>query len=150
MIVMILAMDEANVIGLNHRMPWHVPVDLKLFKEATMYHHVLMGRITYENLGVVLEGRKMHIASRQVQEGYVNDIESFISQFRDETLFVAGGGQIYEKCYPLCDELWISHIHGVHEGDTYFKLPYQDDFECIYEKEYDAFIFRKWKRIKKD
>jgi dihydrofolate reductase len=150
MIIMIFAMDDAGVIGKNQVMPWHIPEDLHLFKNATMHHHVLMGRITYENLPVPLKGRIMHIASNQAKEGYINDIEAFISQFKEETLFVAGGGQIYQKCYPLCDELWISHVHGVHEGDTYFNLPYQQDFECIEEVEYNQFTFRKWRRIKKD
>ena len=146
MIIMILAMDEDNVIGLNHRMPWHIPGDLKLFKQCTLHHHVLMGRVTYDNLGKTLPDRIMHIASHQKGEAYVSDIDKFIQQFKHEILFVAGGGQIYEKCYPLCDELWISHVKGVHQGDTYFKLPYQNDFICYEEVEYPQFIFRKWKR----
>ena len=146
MIIMILAMDEANVIGLNHRMPWHIPQDLQLFKQCTLHHHVLMGRVTYENLGVELPGRIMHVASTQQNKGYVNDIPAFLKSFEQDTLFVAGGGQIYTKCYPMCDEIWISHIKGVHQGDTYFELPYQNDFICYEEVEYSQFTFRKWKR----
>lgn len=146
MIIMIFAMDEANAIGIDHHMPWHVPQDLQLFKKATMHQHVLMGRITYDHLPVPLKGRIMHIASRSSKEGYISDIPSFLKQFDHDILFVAGGGQIYEICYPYCDELWISHIKGIHQGDTYFTLPYQKDFICIEEVVYEQFIFRKWKR----
>lgn len=144
MIIMILAMDEHQLIGKNHKMPWYLPQDLQLFKKATLHQHVLMGRITYENLPKPLLDRHMHIASHK--EGYINDIASFVQSFHNKTLFVAGGAQIYQACYPYADELWISHVKGIYDGDTYFTLPYTKDFYCIEEIEYEQFVFRKWKR----
>lgn len=146
MIIAIVAMDQNHAIGRNHVMPWHIKEELQLFKANTMGHHLLMGRVTYENLPGPLPGRILHIASRQKKEGYIQDIDAFLQTFQEKRLFIAGGAEIYERSYPYCNELWISHIKAEYDADTYFTLPFEKDFECYETVEYEAFVFCKWRR----
>ena len=61
---LIVALDELNGIGLNNRVPWHIPADLKRFKALTMGHHLIVGRKTFESIGRALPGRTMIIVAR--------------------------------------------------------------------------------------
>jgi len=126
-ISLIVAMASNRVIGLNNQMPWHLSADLKRFKQITMGHPIIMGRLTFEAIGRPLPGRTNIIVSRNPaykKEGcvVVDSVEAALSygcRLADE-VFVVGGSTLYEATLPLADILYITQIKQAFEGDTFF------------------------------
>lgn len=128
MISLLVAMDRNNVIGFENDMPWHLPNDLKYFKEKTTGHTIIMGRKTYDSIGRPLPNRKNVILTRQTTE-FPNDVEVIHSieeiyewqkSHPNEELFVIGGGDIFKQVLPFADRLYITKIDEAFEGDTFF------------------------------
>lgn len=128
MISLLLAMDKNHVIGYQNDMPWHLPKDLKFFRETTTGHTVIMGRKTYESIGKPLPNRKNIVLTRSetnFPEGVevMNDIEAIYelnAQQPDEEIFIIGGGKIYEQVMPHADRMYITEIDAAFDGDTFF------------------------------
>jgi dihydrofolate reductase len=126
-ISLIVAMASNRAIGLNSQMPWHLSADLKRFKQITMGHPIIMGRLTFEAIGRPLPGRTNIIVSRNPsyqQEGcvVVASIEAAINYgcgLADE-VFVIGGATLYEATLPLAASLYITQIKQDFDGDTFF------------------------------
>ena len=128
MISMIVAMDEANGIGLNNRLPWHLSADLIRFRTLTMGHHILMGRKTYESIGRPLDGREMIVLSRQadfhpagcrVARSLSDALE--LANSRGETeVFVIGGGEIFSQAAALADRIYLTRVHTIAGCDVFF------------------------------
>ena len=127
----IVAASENNVIGKDNDLIWHLPADMKFFKETTSGHHVLMGRKNYESIPEKwrpLPNRENIIVTRQKRENsdhvhYVNSIREGIQIARDrgeEELFIIGGGEIYRQTMDLADKIYLTRIHHTFEGDTFF------------------------------
>ena len=126
-ISLIVAMASNRVIGLNNQMPWHLSADLKRFKQITMGHPIIMGRKTFEAIGKPLPGRTNIIVSRNSsyqQEGcvVVDSIEAAINHGcrLDDEVFVIGGATLYEATLPIADNLYITQINQMFDGDTFF------------------------------
>lgn len=129
---LVCAMAKDRVIGHQGAMPWHLPRDLKHFKEVTLGHPVLMGRKTYdsiiESLGKPLPGRLNVVISRgqpRVEDGVVcyQSLDQAIEALADrgETVIdVIGGGEIYKAMLSLADRLYLTLIDAKVEGDTWF------------------------------
>ena len=126
-ISLIVAMASNRVIGLNNQMPWHLSADLKRFKQITMGHPIIMGRLTFEAIGRPLPGRTNIIVSRNPaykKEGcvVVDSVEAALSygcRLADE-VFVVGGSTLYAATLPLADTLYITQINQDFDGNTYF------------------------------
>lgn len=125
----IVAASENNVIGKENGLPWHIPEDLKFFKEKTKGHAVIMGRKTYESVGKPLPKRLNVIVTRQKDyqvEGavVVPSIEEAIDYCRHvtdkwgEEVFIVGGGEIYRQSMPMTNIIYLTRIHENIEGDT--------------------------------
>ncbi len=136
--IAIAAMASNRVIGRDGKLPWHLPEDLKFFKQTTLGHRVLMGRKTFdsiiERLGKPLPGRLNIVLSRTMaareDAQVIRDIAELpvpSSQF-PTTTFLIGGAQLYERFLPECDELLLTCLSAPHEGDAYFP-PFEDMFE---------------------
>lgn len=125
-IALIVAHAKDGVIGLNGKMPWHIPEDLKHFKEVTMGHPVIMGRKTYESIGRLLPGRKNIIITHRHDYKVsgaivVNSLNEGIKEAGDvPKIFVIGGAQIYQLALPYADEIWVTKIEAEIDGDTFF------------------------------
>ncbi|QDF76377.1 MULTISPECIES: type 3 dihydrofolate reductase [Shewanella] len=130
-IAMIAAMANNRVIGKDNQMPWHLPEDLRHFKQMTLGKPVVMGRKTFESIGRPLPGRHNIVVSRQadlVIEG-VTCVSSF-EQAKEvvkgcDELVVIGGGQLYAELLPQADILYLTEINLDVAGDTHF--PEWDD-----------------------
>jgi dihydrofolate reductase len=126
-ITLIVAMTTNRVIGLNNRMPWHLPADLKRFRKITMGYPILMGRKTFESIGKPLPGRTNIIISKNPdyrQAGCLvfNDIPTAIHagcRFAEE-IFVIGGSDLYQATLPLAGTLYLTEINKDFPGDTFF------------------------------
>ncbi|PLR98897.1 dihydrofolate reductase [Bacillus sp. T33-2] len=160
MISFIVAMDKNLVIGKENQLPWHLPADLKFFKQVTMGHPIVMGRKTHESIGRPLPGRENIVITRDkdyVAEGctVIHSVEEItrLDEKKDDEIFVIGGAEIFKLTLPVADRMYITLIEAEFEGDTYFpeinknewklvtkekgpkddKNPY-DYYFCIYER----------------
>lgn len=127
-ISMIVAMTPELVIGNNGHLPWHIGSDLKRFKRITSGHHVLMGRVNYEDIGRPLPNRTNLILTRDTEykvDGCttVNSIDEAIKIAEDagETeLFVIGGASVYRAAMAYADKLYLTIVCAKVEGTVKF------------------------------
>ena len=128
MLSIIVAVAKNNVIGKDNQLIWHLPEDLKRFKEITSGHTIIMGRKTFESLGRVLPNRK-HIILCNDADLNINDknvtivddinrLGEYIS--KEEENFIIGGATIYKLMLPKVDKLYITKINQEFDGDVYF------------------------------
>jgi dihydrofolate reductase len=144
-IVIVAALGkETRAIGKDNGLLWHVPADLKRFKELTHGHPIIMGRKTFESileiLGKPLPGRTNIVITRDtdyVHEGttVVHSLEDALSaaQAEDpEEIHIGGGAQIYEQVLPQVARLHLTFFHDEQVGDTHFPA-FTDQFEMVTE-----------------
>lgn len=128
-LTMIAARARNGVIGLNNRMPWHIPEDLKHFREQTMGHVVVLGRKTWESIGRPLPGRRMVVISRQtlkLPDGVVqvSSLDAAMALYaHEENIFIMGGAQIYAQCWPIANRLLLTEIELSPDGDAWLDAP---------------------------
>lgn len=128
-LTLIAARARNGVIGHNNQLPWHLPEDLRHFRQQTTGHVVLMGRKTWESIGRVLPGRRMVVISRQplaLPEGAsrAGSLEEAIARHADEAeLFVIGGAQIYALAWPLADRIIMTEVDLEPVGDAFLPAP---------------------------
>lgn len=126
MISLIVAMTENRVIGRDGDMPWRLSADLKRFKRITMGHHLIMGRKTYESIGRPLPGRTTIVISRSAayDDPQIKVARSLDEAFRlasnDDEVFITGGAQIYSLGLAHVDRIYLTQIHCLLDGDTFF------------------------------
>lgn len=155
-LILIAAHDPNLVIGNDGTLPWHYSEDLKFFKKTTMGAAVLMGRGVFEELEKKpLPGRDNVVLSRSASYDNVpafSSIDDALSYLGDhEKVFVIGGGEVYRQMMSMADELVITEIHDVYDGDTFFP-EYRDHigttWEEIWREDHSSFSFVKYGRIK--
>ena len=115
-----------RIIGADGTLPWHLPEDLRQFKERTMGSTVVMGRVTWESLPPrfrPLPGRRNVVVTRQAAydapgADVVSSLEEALKSAGDEDVWVAGGASIYEQALPFADRVVRTRVHVQAEGDT--------------------------------
>ena len=133
-------MAENRTIGRDGALPWHLPRDMRRFKEITMGHAVIMGRKTYESMGKPLPGRRNLVLTRR-HDYERTGIEVFptldaalAAASGDLEVFVAGGEQIYRLALPLADRIYLTIVHHAFDGDAVFP-----EFEaCDWQRDEDV------------
>lgn len=126
MISLIVAASTNNVIGADGDLPWRLPDDLRRFKRLTMGKPIVMGRRTWESLGRPLPGRRNIVLTRQA--GFTADgcdsvasPAAALSAAGDaEEIMIIGGSQVYELFLPKATRLYLTRVHAVVDGDTFF------------------------------
>ena len=130
----IAAMSLNRVIGKDGKIPWHIPEDFKWFKNATAGQAVLMGRKTYESLGRPLPNRRNLVVTRRADLGEGVEIVRDLGAFRPEDypcdIWVTGGEEIYRQMLDKCEDIYLSIIPRIVEGDTFFP-EFEDKFELV-------------------
>lgn len=125
---LLVAADEENVIGKDNKLPWHLPNDLKYFKNLTWGMPILMGRKTFESIGKPLPGRQSIVITRNhdwQHDGVevVHSVEDAIQKAKDKDIkevFVIGGAEIFNTSLDKADRIYLTRIHHSFEGDVYF------------------------------
>lgn len=145
-ISIIVAFSKDGGIGLKGRIPWNLSTDLKLFKQTTMGHHLVVGRKTWEAIGAPLPGRTMVVVSRQA--GYqaqgcevAGSLETALSlaRSRGETeCFIGGGAQIYAQALPGTDRIYLTRVQAAVEADTYFPEFDAAAWQIVESRDYHA------------
>ena len=127
MINVIVAKASNNVIGAKNELIWHLPNDLKHFKNLTSGHPIIMGRKTFESLGRPLPNRTNIVITRDKNWQAENiekefSLEKAIESAKkiNEDIYIIGGGNIYKQAMEFADVLYITEVHHEFEGDTYF------------------------------
>lgn len=127
----IAAMSLNRAIGLEGKIPWHLPEDFKWFKRVTTGNVVLMGRKTYESLGRPLPNRTNVVLTRGAEllgVTTVGSLEQFDPGSFPSDVFVIGGAEIYAQLLPWCSELYLSIVKCEVQGDAFFP-PFEELFE---------------------
>lgn len=130
----IAAIGENGELGKNNDLLWHLPGDMKFFKETTMGKYVVMGRRTFESLPSSLPGRTMIVISSKKLDNYYDvicysDPLDVLDSFQNEDLFVIGGGSIYEQFLPFTNVMYLTEVMAHdYEADTYFPKIITNDW----------------------
>ena len=161
-ISLIVAANELDVIGRGGTLPWHVPEDLKRFRELTEGHVVVAGRRTHESiverLGRPLPGRTTVVVSRgmsSTDESVIVVDGVFDAMMTARTLeakgggnevFVIGGAQLYGSTVNLVDRIYLTRIHNKVHGDTMMPAGWLDGFTRVSVDEREGFAFLTYER----
>ena len=134
-ITLVVAASDNNVIGKDNQLLWHLPKDMRFFKNTTWGLPILMGRKTFESLGnKVLPGRLNLILSNQKNiktngatlVHSLQDAVNLAAKQDYKQLMVIGGGQIYELALPLAHTIMLTRVHTTIEGDAFFPTLNED------------------------
>lgn len=139
-ISLIAAASINRAIGIDGGLPWHLPADLRYFRDKTMGHHILMGRKTWEAFPRPLPGRTSIVLGnlqQRLPEGVfsVQSLEEGLSlaRSRDEKeLMVIGGGQVYDAAIGLAHCIYLTHVlTRIREASTFFPVVSALEWEII-------------------
>jgi dihydrofolate reductase len=130
LISLLVAADEANVIGKDNTLPWHLPNDLKYFKNKTWGMPIVMGRKTFESIGKPLQGRTNIVLTRNrdwKSDGVtvvhtMEGAETIANESAVKELFIIGGAEIFNSIFNRADRIYITRIHHTFEGDVFFPV----------------------------
>ena len=126
MLYAIVAHDQNRLIGGGNDLLWHLPNDLKYFKERTRGFPIIMGRKTFDSLGRPLPGRRNMVVTRQADwtaEGVevFGSLEDTLAALNGADAYIVGGGEIYRVALPSVDLLYVTEVHAaIDGGDTWF------------------------------
>ena len=160
MFSIIVAIGKNNEIGKNNQLLWHIPEDLKKFKETTLGKTVVMGRKTYESIGKPLPNRHNIVLSKNLKMFSNNcnkkleiydDFSKIVEKYKNsvEEVFIIGGAQVYKKALELgiVEKLYISHIDfSVDEADVYFPEIDCKVWKKVKEEKYEGWKFCIYKK----
>lgn len=159
MISLIVAAAENNAIGKNNQLLWHLPNDLKFFKNTTWGMPVIMGRKTFESVNKILPGRFNIVITHQPQwkaDGVIvaSDLNEALKKAavtNCKEYFVIGGGEIYKQAFEMADRIYMTRVHTSIEGDTFFPVIDDKNWQLISnqdfatnEKHKFAYSFQTW------
>ena len=160
-LALIAALARNRVIGRDNRLPWHLPADLRFFKQTTMGKPLLMGRRTWESIGRPLPGRRMIVLSRDL------DYQApgcTVARSLDEALDVAGavpelmvigGATLYQQTLPGAERLYLTRVEADLPGDVWFPDWNERDWRLVWEEAHPAdtehawpYRFQRWERVR--
>ena len=163
----IVARADNGVIGVDNQLPWHLPSDLKYFKQVTMGKPVVMGRKTFESIGRPLPGRTNVVITRNVDwsapgvrvVGSLADALKLATAQADldgaDEVMVIGGATLYREAFDQVDRMYVTQIHVTPDGDAFFEAPDQEKFARTSFEEYagddasPAHSYEVWDRIRR-
>jgi len=124
-LTLVVAMDAQRGIGVDNKLPWHLPEDLAHFKRVTLGHPIIMGRKTFDSIGRPLPKRRNIVVTRNAgwaHEGVeaAGSLPEAIALAGDEQASIIGGAQIFAESLQLADRMIVTHIDGVYRCDTFF------------------------------
>lgn len=126
MISIIAALARNRVIGIDNRLPWRLPADLKFFRRTTLGHAVIMGRKNYESIGRPLPQRRNIVLS--TDPGYRapgcevrHSLAAALAAAGDDPeIFIIGGANLYAQALPLAERMYLTLIEAEFDGDAWF------------------------------
>ena len=150
-ICQIACMSQNRVIGKDNKLPWHIPEDMKFFKEKTLGHPIIMGRKTFESLSVKpLPRRPNIIITRNTR--YIHPKETFVFHNIEEAfqlckekkelwgdeVYICGGAEIYRQTLNVSDYIYLTIVHKDFEGDAFFPEFDLNIFKEVERKDFNS------------
>jgi|BarGraIncu00222A_1022003.scaffolds.fasta_scaffold21292_3 dihydrofolate reductase len=163
-ISIIAAVADNYAIGKANNLPWHLPADLKHFRQLTTGHAIVMGKRTFESLPKgPLPNRKnivlTSVMSEGVNEGYfeADSLEDAVYLCEhEEKVFIIGGATVYKQSINKVDTMYITWIHNDFSADTYFPEIDFNEWKEVNREDHNpdeqnlySYSFVKYERIKK-
>ena len=138
-ITIVAAMARNRAIGLNGDLPWHLPGELKHFKQATMGRAIVMGRKTWESIGRALPGRQNIVVTRNREfkaDGcdIAASLDEAVQLARGPEVMIIGGGQLYELAMPFTDRMIVTLVDCEPEGDTWFPAWRNEEWDQLADR----------------
>lgn len=167
-ISIIAAFNPQFIIGINGKMPWHIPEDLKRFKRLTMGKPIIMGRKTWESIGSKpLPGRLNVVISRSmppftgenrhsvVKAESLGSALEWLSFCDEKEVFIIGGERVYAKAIPWAHRMYLTAVDkefpAISDSDevAYFPIKAADrsEWSRTSREVFDAYTFSTWERI---
>lgn len=146
-ISIIVAIAENNAIGLNNKLIYWLPNDLKRFKQLTTGNTIIMGRKTFESLPKgALPNRRNIVLTRNAEAEKFQGAECFRSledAFKTcaegSEVYIIGGASVYEEALKLADRLCLTLVHDTpSEADTFFPIINNDEWEEVYREDHET------------
>ncbi len=152
MITIIAAMAKNRVIGKNNQLPWHLPDDLKNFKNFTAGNTVVMGHKTFLSIGRPLPNRNNVVISSllpptsgvDICKSFEEGMEKARSYGRE--IFISGGASVYAQALPVADRMFLSYVKKDYDGDVFFPEFNQDDWNIEQKTDFPDFELVKYVR----
>ena len=169
-ISLLAALGTNRVIGVETRLPWHLPEDMKRFREATTGHSIVMGRHTFESVGRPLPNRNNIVLSRRTEwrapgvevAGNPEAALAIAAEYEGQDLYVIGGEAVYEAFLQRASELLLTRVATECSGDAFFPVfdeanapgsswhRVSEEFHDADERHVHAFRFERWLRASAD
>lgn len=156
MINIIVAHSLNNVIGVNNTLPWNFPEELKVFKEITVGHPIVMGYNTYNSLNKALPNRDNYVLvsgkyTPQLRDGFIPTTRhEIIALSETNDVFIIGGAKTYDLFFCVANVIFVSYILDVYEGDTWFNYNMShDNWKSFVYKKTEDFITVKYEKVNK-
>jgi dihydrofolate reductase len=133
-ISIIVAASTNDVIGLEGGLPWHLPEDLRRFRQLTIGKPIIMGRVTHESIGRKLPDRTNIVLS---SDGEYPAPGCMIATRLDQALayageaeevMIIGGAAVYRAFLPMTDRIYLTRVRTVVDGDAYFPELDRDEW----------------------
>jgi dihydrofolate reductase len=160
-ISLIVAASLNNAIGKNNQLLWHLPNDMKFFKQTTWAMPIVMGRKTFESIGskalngrlnIVITTQKDYKATGVIVVNSIDDAIFIAFEHCYKELFIIGGGEIYKQAMPKANTIYLTKVDAAIDGDTFFEmdkngwqLSFEDKRQAD-EKHIYNYSFETWKR----
>ena len=163
-LILIAALGENRVIGVDNSMPWHLPGDFKYFKATTLGKPIIMGRKTWDSLGRPLPGRLNLVVSRQTDlalegaevfpslEAAVQRAEAWALEQGVDELMLIGGAQLYAQGLEQAERLYLTRVALSPAGDAWFpefdanRWKLVSNLENPAEGDKPAYSFEVWEK----
>jgi len=154
-IVGIAAVARNGVIGAGNDIPWRIPEDWARFRRLTMGQVLIMGRKTFDSIGRPLPGRTTFVITRDKKwrgDGvlavpFLDEAFARANDLDPETIFVAGGGEIYRAAWDRLTRLEITEVHSEPEGETTFPAIEAPEWQEVARDDHDGYSFVSYRRI---
>jgi len=145
----VAAFSKNRVIGVENRLPWKLPADLKRFKQLTLNHYMIMGRKTFESLDAPLAKRTSIVVT--LQQDYKVPVDVHVVQSIEEGIevalkagevevFVIGGEQIFKEAFEkkIITHQYLTEIHEIFEGDAFFPFFLDEEWKVINKEHFHS------------
>lgn len=138
------AEDQNHAIGFEGHLPWHLPADMKFFKETTIDHTLVSGSRTFASYGRPLPRRKNIVLTlnpvEQYPEGVIelhslDELLDYAKNHKDEEIYVSGGASIFKLLLPYASDLYVTKLDGQFPADTYMPEVDYSQFELVSSRE---------------
>lgn len=162
MISHLVAATENNAIGKGGQLLWHLPNDLKYFKNLTWGMVVIMGRKTFESVNRPLPGRLNIVVTNNkewardgvVTMATIDEAIAYAGKEHFKEIFIIGGGEIYRQTMEIADRIYMTRVHTSLEGDTFYPEIDETVFQLDSSKRFEQdekhawpYTFEVWNKI---